>query len=194
MSNSPIARLIWSTKASTPRCASARSAARISSGARSARRGWCAAHRRLTSKRRGEPRKPEDLAAHACLTYEYAPRKNLWPFRDRRGNDRSVRVVGSGARQQRPLSRGARRRRACDRHRARFHRRSRRARRPARSDPARIRAADGEHLRRLSEPTPFVGQGARVRGFPVGAFHSTRMGSGAGIAPRGRTAARIRAA
>lgn len=45
-------------------------------------------------KRRGEPRKPEDLVAHACLTYEYAPGKNLWAFRDRRGNDRSVRVAG----------------------------------------------------------------------------------------------------
>ena len=44
--------------------------------------------------RHGEPRTPEDLAKHACTTYEYVVMKNLWPFRDREGRDRSVRVSG----------------------------------------------------------------------------------------------------
>ena len=44
--------------------------------------------------RRGEPLTPEDLAAHACMTYEYLPVKNVWPFRDREGRDRSVRISG----------------------------------------------------------------------------------------------------
>ena len=44
--------------------------------------------------RRGEPRTPEDLATHACLTYEYLPVKSVWPFRDREGRDRSTRVSG----------------------------------------------------------------------------------------------------
>jgi DNA-binding transcriptional LysR family regulator len=44
--------------------------------------------------RRGEPKQPEDLAAHACLTYEYASLRNLWSFRDRQGRDRGVRVTG----------------------------------------------------------------------------------------------------
>jgi DNA-binding transcriptional LysR family regulator len=42
----------------------------------------------------GEPKTPEDLAAHACLTYEYSSLKNVWPFRDREGRDRSVKVAG----------------------------------------------------------------------------------------------------
>jgi DNA-binding transcriptional LysR family regulator len=42
----------------------------------------------------GEPKAPEDLAAHACLTYEYSLLKNVWPFRDREGRDRSVKVAG----------------------------------------------------------------------------------------------------
>jgi DNA-binding transcriptional LysR family regulator len=45
-------------------------------------------------QRHGEPRQPEDLARHACLTYEYAAQKNLWLFRDRDGRERSVRVSG----------------------------------------------------------------------------------------------------
>jgi DNA-binding transcriptional LysR family regulator len=44
--------------------------------------------------RHGEPRKPEDLAAHACLTYEYLSLKNVWRFRDREGRERDVRVSG----------------------------------------------------------------------------------------------------
>jgi DNA-binding transcriptional LysR family regulator len=45
-------------------------------------------------ERHGVPQKPEDLAAHACLTYEYSPQKNVWPFRDGSGGDRSVRIDG----------------------------------------------------------------------------------------------------
>ncbi|HVP88431.1 MAG TPA: LysR family transcriptional regulator [Casimicrobiaceae bacterium] len=45
-------------------------------------------------KRRGEPKKPEDLSAHTCLTYDYAPVRGLWPFRDRQGRDRSVKITG----------------------------------------------------------------------------------------------------
>ncbi|HVR92828.1 MAG TPA: LysR family transcriptional regulator [Casimicrobiaceae bacterium] len=45
-------------------------------------------------ERHGVPQKPEDLATHACLTYEYSPQKNVWPFRDSSGGDRSVRVDG----------------------------------------------------------------------------------------------------
>jgi DNA-binding transcriptional LysR family regulator len=57
----------------------------------------CASPRYL--ERHGIPQKPEDLAAHACLTYEYSPHKDVWPFRDPEGDrsirgDRSVRVNG----------------------------------------------------------------------------------------------------
>ncbi len=52
----------------------------------------CAARSYL--ERHGEPKQPEDLATHACLTYEYSPDKNLWRFRDHRGGDRNIRVVG----------------------------------------------------------------------------------------------------
>lgn len=45
-------------------------------------------------QRHREPKQPEDLATHACLTYEYAPQRNLWPFRDRAGRERSIRVTG----------------------------------------------------------------------------------------------------
>jgi len=45
-------------------------------------------------ERRGEPKKPEDLAQHNCLSYEYAPQRDVWPFRDRAGRDRSVRISG----------------------------------------------------------------------------------------------------
>jgi DNA-binding transcriptional LysR family regulator len=44
--------------------------------------------------RHGEPKKPEDLANHACLTYEYAPTRNVWTFRDRRGGELGVRIGG----------------------------------------------------------------------------------------------------
>ena len=42
----------------------------------------------------GEPQVPEDLAAHACLTYAYTPQSGHWPFRDREGRERNVRVSG----------------------------------------------------------------------------------------------------
>jgi DNA-binding transcriptional LysR family regulator len=45
--------------------------------------------------RHGEPKKPEDLANHACLTYEYAPSRNLWTFGHGRGGERSVRIGGA---------------------------------------------------------------------------------------------------
>ena len=46
-------------------------------------------------KRHGTPRRPEDLARHNCLTYEYAPVRNQWPFRDKNGDDIKVRIAGS---------------------------------------------------------------------------------------------------
>jgi DNA-binding transcriptional LysR family regulator len=45
--------------------------------------------------RRGEPKRPEDLAAHQCLTYEYALQRNAWLFRDPDGSSRHVKVSGS---------------------------------------------------------------------------------------------------
>jgi DNA-binding transcriptional LysR family regulator len=44
--------------------------------------------------RHGVPQKPEDLAGHACLSYDYSPQKSVWPFRDASGSDRSVRIDG----------------------------------------------------------------------------------------------------
>jgi DNA-binding transcriptional LysR family regulator len=52
----------------------------------------CAAPRYVA--RHGEPRTPEDLARHVCLTYEYAPVRDVWPFRDKQGRERNVRVDG----------------------------------------------------------------------------------------------------
>jgi len=45
-------------------------------------------------KRRGEPKKPEDLSAHTCLAYAYSPMRNVWAFRDRQGRERTVRIGG----------------------------------------------------------------------------------------------------
>jgi DNA-binding transcriptional LysR family regulator len=42
----------------------------------------------------GAPETPADLAAHACLTYEYLPQRNTWRFRDQAGGEHSVRVAG----------------------------------------------------------------------------------------------------
>jgi|RhiMethySRZTD1v2_1073278.scaffolds.fasta_scaffold105948_2 DNA-binding transcriptional LysR family regulator len=42
----------------------------------------------------GEPRTPEDLAKHACLLYQYAPQRDTWPFTDKQGNERRIRVSG----------------------------------------------------------------------------------------------------
>jgi DNA-binding transcriptional LysR family regulator len=45
-------------------------------------------------KRHGTPRAPEDLARHACLTYEYMPVRGQWPFRGKDGRELAVRVAG----------------------------------------------------------------------------------------------------
>jgi DNA-binding transcriptional LysR family regulator len=45
-------------------------------------------------ERHGIPGKPEDLAGHRCLTYEYLPLRGQWQFRDRSGRERVVRVAG----------------------------------------------------------------------------------------------------
>jgi DNA-binding transcriptional LysR family regulator len=45
--------------------------------------------------RRGEPRRPEDLAGHECLIYEYAAQRNTWLFHDREGTVRQQKVSGS---------------------------------------------------------------------------------------------------
>ncbi len=44
--------------------------------------------------RHGEPKEPEDLARHLCLTYEYSPNRNVWSFRDPKGGERQVRIAG----------------------------------------------------------------------------------------------------
>ncbi|HEX3631922.1 MAG TPA: LysR family transcriptional regulator [Casimicrobiaceae bacterium] len=45
-------------------------------------------------ERRGAPAHPEDLAGHDCLTYEYASQRNIWPFRQRDGVIRQLKVSG----------------------------------------------------------------------------------------------------
>lgn len=45
-------------------------------------------------KRRGTPRTPEDLARHACLTYEYAASRHQWRFIGADGGERVVRIGG----------------------------------------------------------------------------------------------------
>ena len=44
--------------------------------------------------RHGTPRAPEDLAKHACLTYEFAPTRNQWRFLAPDGSERVVRIGG----------------------------------------------------------------------------------------------------
>jgi DNA-binding transcriptional LysR family regulator len=44
--------------------------------------------------RHAAPRVPADLAAHACLSYEYARERNTWRFRDAGGRDHEVRIAG----------------------------------------------------------------------------------------------------
>ena len=46
-------------------------------------------------KRNGTPKRPDDLTAHNCFTYEYAPVKNLWRFLDRKQNEIGVKIDGS---------------------------------------------------------------------------------------------------
>jgi len=45
-------------------------------------------------KAHGAPQTPQDLARHPCLTYEYMPLRNVWPFRGKDGRDHAVRVSG----------------------------------------------------------------------------------------------------
>ncbi len=52
----------------------------------------CAAPEYL--RRRGEPKRPDDLSGHECLTYEYASQRNTWLFRERDGSARQVKVSG----------------------------------------------------------------------------------------------------
>ena len=42
----------------------------------------------------GEPRTPDDLAKHDCLLYQYAPQRDTWPFTDKQGSERRIRVSG----------------------------------------------------------------------------------------------------
>lgn len=44
--------------------------------------------------RHGEPRTPAELANHTCLTYEYAPTRNVWRFTDRSGQEHATRIGG----------------------------------------------------------------------------------------------------
>lgn len=44
--------------------------------------------------RHGEPKTPEELIDHACLTYEYSSSRNVWRFCDRDGTERNVKVSG----------------------------------------------------------------------------------------------------
>jgi len=52
----------------------------------------CAAPEYLA--RRGTPRAPGELAQHACLTYAYAPERNVWRFTDDAGKLHQVSVSG----------------------------------------------------------------------------------------------------
>lgn len=45
-------------------------------------------------KARGTPKAPEDLVRHSCLTYEYTPVRNVWPFLGKDGREHAVRVSG----------------------------------------------------------------------------------------------------
>ena len=45
-------------------------------------------------ERHGEPREPEELAKHQCLSYEYLPTRNVWTFRDSKGSELGVRIAG----------------------------------------------------------------------------------------------------
>jgi DNA-binding transcriptional LysR family regulator len=40
------------------------------------------------------PASPADLLTHACLTYAYAPERNIWRFRDAAGREHAVTVSG----------------------------------------------------------------------------------------------------
>ena len=82
-----------SRKASTSRCEWVEGAAG-GGAACSARRASSAARRVHTLERHGEPKTPEDLTRHVCLTYEYWPSRNLWTFRDPNGGKHRARITG----------------------------------------------------------------------------------------------------
>jgi len=42
----------------------------------------------------GEPRHPDDLAAHVCLTYEYSTQRDVWVFRGDEGREHRARIGG----------------------------------------------------------------------------------------------------
>ena len=44
--------------------------------------------------RRGTPRTPDELATHACLTYEFSPTRHQWRFMSADGAERVVRIAG----------------------------------------------------------------------------------------------------
>jgi DNA-binding transcriptional LysR family regulator len=44
--------------------------------------------------RHPEPKVPADLAAHACLSYEYSRERNTWRFRDGHDHEHEVRIAG----------------------------------------------------------------------------------------------------
>ena len=46
-------------------------------------------------QRHGTPKRPQELATHNCLTYEYAPVKNQWRFLDKQGNALKIHIAGS---------------------------------------------------------------------------------------------------
>jgi DNA-binding transcriptional LysR family regulator len=62
-------------------------------------RRLCAVPRALVAspdylKRRGRPKHPRDLPAHACLGYAYLPTPDLWRFSNRAGEEFVVRTSG----------------------------------------------------------------------------------------------------
>ena len=48
----------------------------------------------LYLERKGAPKVPQDLARHACLSYEYAPERNTWRFRDAEQHEHEVKISG----------------------------------------------------------------------------------------------------
>ena len=62
-------------------------------------RRLCAVPRMLVAapsylKGHGTPRHPRDLIGHVCLGYAYLPAPDIWRFRDRKGQEASVRPEG----------------------------------------------------------------------------------------------------
>ncbi len=62
-------------------------------------RRLCAVPRMLVASpdylaRRGRPKHPKDLQAHACLGYAYLPAPEVWRFSNRAGEEVTVRATG----------------------------------------------------------------------------------------------------